>query len=167
MKKKEKIWVLLLAIAVIIFIIVLLVNRSGKDENNNVSNSGADSSQINNGENSGEPKDEEFVARQEDGTRVNTSNKIKETKRIGGLEISGVTITENNNLTQLLGTVENTSRAVDGGYTLKIIVVDKENQELIDMLFDITELQPGQSTQIDCSATFDYSNAYDVRFEKM
>ncbi len=172
MKKKEKIWICILAIAVIIFIIVLLVNRSRKDEENNVSNSAADSSQTNGGENSEgqnneEPKNEEFVSKQEDGSKVNTSDKIRETKRLGGLEISGLTITESNNLTQLLGTIENTSNSVDGGYTAKIIIVDKENNQIIDMIFSIAELQPGQSMQLDCSATFDYSNAYDVKFERI
>ena len=152
MKKSEKIWVTVLAIAAIIFIIVLLANRlNGNKVNDGDSNSGP----------------EEFVEKQEDGTKINISNKIKETKKLGGLEISGIAITEKNNLAQLLGTIKNTSGKVDGGYTVKIIVVSKSNQQIIDMLFDIPELKPGQSLQLDCSATFDYSNAYDVKFEKM
>ncbi len=162
MKKNEKIGIMILALVAIIVIVVLLVNRSGKDKQTSGGNNGVGSSQVDNGQNG-----EEFVSRQEDGTKVNISNKIKETKRVGGLEITGLTITEKDNLAQLLGTVTNVSSGVEGNYTLKIIVLDKDNQEIIDMLFSVSELQPGQSVGIDSSATFDFSNAYDIRFEKM
>lgn len=149
MKKNEKIGILIL-IGVAIVIISILVARSGKKEEIGEENT----------------VKEEFVDVLEDGTRLNTSDKLHETKKFEGMEITDFQLTENNNVSLLLGTITNTSNGVVGGYPVRIKVVDKEGNEIITVEAYIGELEPGQSTQLNTSATFDYANAYDFSISK-
>ena len=97
----------------------------------------------------------------EDGTRLNTSNKLKETKKINGMEISNFQLTEKDNVTLLLGTVTNTSSTKQGGYPVNVKIVDEQGNERITVGAYLGELEPGESTQFNTSATFDCVNAYD------
>lgn len=97
----------------------------------------------------------------EDGTRLNTSNKLKETKKINGMEISNFQLTEKDNVTLLLGTVTNTSSTKQGGYPVNVKIVDEQGNEIITVGAYLGELEPGESTQFNTSATFDCVNAYD------
>ena len=101
-----------------------------------------------------------------DGTKLNTSDKLHETKTFDGMEISDFQLTENDNVTLLLGTVTNTSSTTKGGYPVSLIIKDKEGNEIITIAAYISELDPGESTQLSTSATFDYANAYDFEIVK-
>lgn len=150
MSRKEKRIIGILALITIIAIIVMVVIR-----NNNK----------NKEEQPVEPE-EEFVEVLEDGTRLNKSDKLHETKTFDGMEISDFQLTENGNVTLLLGTITNTSSTNKGGYPVNITVVDKEGQEIITVAAFLGELKPGENTQLSTSATFDYANAYDFTITK-
>lgn len=149
MSRKEKRIIGILVLITVIAIIVMVVIR-------------------NNNKNKEEPvePEEEFVEVLEDGTRLNTSDKLHETKTFDGMEISDFQLTENGNVTLLLGTITNTSSTNKGGYPVNITVVDKEGQEIITVAAFLGELKPGESTQLSTSATFDYANAYDFTITK-
>jgi len=149
MKKNEKIGILILIGIAVVIIIGRVIARGGKKEEveeNTVK--------------------EEFVDVLEDGTRLNTSSKLHETKKFEGMEIRDFQLTENNNVSLLLGTITNTSNKVEGGYPVKIKIIDKEGNEIITVEAYIGELEPGQSTELNTSATFDYANAYDFSISK-
>lgn len=152
MKSNEKKLIIgLLVVLVIVILISIIVKKNkNKDEIENNNNNIA----------------EEFVEILDDGTKLNTSNKLKETKMIDGMEITNFQLTENNNVTLLLGTITNKSQDVKGDYPVSIKILDKEGKEIITVGGYIGELQPGQSTQLNCSATFDYANAYDFEITK-
>ena len=157
MKKNEKIVIGVLVLITVIVIIVALVNRSKNEENNNnITNTIIEQNDV----------EEEFVNTLADGTKLNTSEELHKTKTFDGMEISDFQLTENGNVTLLLGIITNTSNVEKGGYPVDIKVLDKEGKEIITIGAYISKLQPGQSTQLNTSATFDYANAYDFEITK-
>ena len=150
MKKNEKI---MIGIIVVITIAVLIIalNRENKKEKQEGTENVAQ---------------EEFVNVLEDGTRLNKSDKLHEKKEFDGMEITDFQLTEKDNVTLLLGTITNTSNEKKGGYPVNIKVVDKQGNEIITVAAFFGELEPGQSTQLSTSATFDYANAYDFSITK-
>lgn len=153
MKEKEKKLILILSIITIVVVIAAIVIKNSstnkKNENNSV-----------------QQPEEEFVDVLEDGTRLNTSDKLHETKTFEGMEISNFQVTEKDNVTVLLGTVTNVSDTTKGGYPINIKIVDKDGNEIVMVGAFLGTLKPGESTQLNTSATFDYANAYDFSITK-
>lgn len=102
----------------------------------------------------------------EDGTKLNNSNKLEEKKTFEGLELSGFQLTEKDNVSTLLGTVKNTGSSATSSQVLKLTFVDKDGEELATIDALVSELQPGDSTQLNTSATMDLSDAYDFTVSK-
>ncbi len=109
---------------------------------------------------------EEFVEILEDGTKLNNSTKLAETKKFEGMEITNFQLTEKDNVSLLLGTITNTSDSIKGGYPITIKIIDKSENEIVTVGGFVKELQPGESTQLSISATFDYANAYDFEMNR-
>lgn len=151
MKKNEKRMIgILLIITVIVIIVAIVLGNSKKD-------------QVKENEDN---KPEEFVNVLEDGTRLNKSDKLHETKTFDGMEITNFQLTEKDNVSLLLGTITNTSSETKGGYPIEIKILDKQGNEIITVDAFIGELKAGASTQLSTSATFDYANAYDFSINK-
>lgn len=155
MKRNEKIAIgILVLITVIVIILFVVFSKNGGEKNTDVNLQNSNT------------QTEEFVNVASDGTKVNTSDKLHETKTFDGMEISDLQLTENGNVTVLLGTITNNSTEVKGGYPISITILDKNGNELTVVAAYIGELQPGESTQLNTSATFDYANAYDFEISK-
>ena len=150
MKKNEKFMIGIIVVITIVILIIAL-NRENKKEKQEGTENVAQ---------------EEFVNVLEDGTRLNKSDKLHEKKEFDGMEITDFQLTEKDNVTLLLGTITNTSNEKKGGYPVNIKVVDKQGNEIITVAAFFGELEPGQSTQLSTSATFDYANAYDFSITK-
>lgn len=149
MKNNEKKFILtLIVISIIIIAIVAIVINNKKEEKTNANN------------------EEKYVDVLQDGTKLNKSSKLQETKTIDGMEVSDFQLTSNGNVTVLLGTITNKSNEVKGDYPVSIKILDEKENEIITVGGYIGELQPGKSTQLNCSATFDYANAYDFEITK-
>ena len=168
MKKKEKQVILLLVIITVIVIIIAVVrnNQSSEEEVADSSSSTGSTAQSDDVEETETEEVEEYVSVSDDGTKVNISEKLSETKTIDGIEITDIQLTENGNVTQLLATMTNTSDETQGGYVAVLTLIDEDGNVLIEMNPYIAELEPGESTQLNTSATFDYANAYDFTIEK-
>lgn len=165
MSKKEKtknsqkaitITMVILLIAIFIITIILGLIRIGMENN-----WFAESNKIETN-----TEKQEFVEVLEDGTKLNVSDKMKEVKKFEEFEISNLKVTENNNVTLLEGTITNVGKTEEGGYPVNLIIKDKEGKEIITIAAFIGKLEPGKSTQLSTSATFDYSNAYDFSISK-
>lgn len=149
MKNNEKKFILILiviSILIIAMVAVITNNKNKKEENTN--------------------NEEKYVDVLQDGTKLNKSSKLQETKTIDGMEVSDFQLTSNGNVTVLLGTITNKSNEVKGDYPVSIKILDEKGNEIITVGGYIGELQPGKSTQLNCSATFDYANAYDFEITK-
>lgn len=111
-------------------------------------------------------KEEQYFTVLEDGTKVNNSPRIKESKQFDELDITNIELREKGEITQLIAIVKNNTNNVKGGYPANMVFVDENSNELAQMGIYIKELQPGESTTLNASITFDYTNAYDIIIKK-
>lgn len=111
-------------------------------------------------------KTEQYFTVLEDGTKVNNSPKIKQNKQFDELDITNIELREKGEITQLIATVTNNTNSAKGGYPASMVFIDENNNELAQMGIYIKELQPGESTTLNSSITFDYTNAYDIIIKK-
>ena len=151
--KKNVIIIALLILVILVGIKILIGNNKNRKNVNNANTSNA-------------AIDEKNVKTLSDGTRLNNSTKMQEIKTIDGLEISNIQLTEKDNVSILLGTVTNKTNETKGDYPVNIIIYDENEKEITTIGGYIGEVNPGESTQLNSSATFDYANAYDFRIEK-
>lgn len=156
-KKEKQVIGVLIGIAVIAIIVVLIVNGKNKEDENIVNNETVENNTV---------EEEKYVEVLENGTKLNTSEKLKETKEIDGMEISNMQLTEEGNITKLLGTITNNSNTTKGNYEINIKLIDENGKALTTLVGYIGELEPGESTQLSTSTTFDYANTYDVEITK-
>ena len=149
---EKKMIIILIIVAVLIIGGILLLTRNRRSE------------EPAGGNETNEPV-EEFVQVLDDGTKLNTSEELHKTKMLDGLEISDLQLTERGNETVLLGTVRNTTDAVQTS-VFNITLIDKTGSEITTLQAYIEGLQPGASTELNVSTTLDYANAYDFRVSK-
>ena len=151
MKKKEKRMILILLVVLVIAVVIFVVSKNKKG----------------NEENTEENKVvEEFVQVLEDGTRLNTSTKLKEMKKFEGLEFGNIQLTNSNGQSVLLADVKNTTQAETGLMLVDVTLYDKNGNELGTVGGIISPLKPGESKQFNTSMTIDYANAYDFKVTK-
>lgn len=153
MKNEEKrIIAILVAITVVVIIIAIIMSNSGKKAEEKVETEG-----------NSEPEISQVL---EDGTILNNSDKLHQTKKIEEMEITNIQLTEKDDESILLGTVTNTSETKQGGYVAEIKLLDKEGNEIKTIEAYIGEIQPGKSMKFSTSATFDSTNVYDFSITK-
>ena len=150
MKKKEKRFILMLIIVSIIIIAVLFNIRNGKQKVE-VENEPVVENTIS----------EEFVEVLDDGTKMNVSNKLSETKTFGNYEVSNIQLTENNGQSLILADVKNIGDTKSEVILIDITLLDKDGNEITTIGGIIGDIEPGASTQLNASATMDFANAYD------
>ena len=102
----------------------------------------------------------------EDGTKVNTREKINEAKLVNGLLITNIQLTERDGLTTLLANVTNKGEKKTDFKRLKIVFLDENGNEISTATVFITPLEVGETTELNASATANYINAYDFRIEE-
>ena len=94
---KSKIVLLAVVIAIVALIVVIvIVANGGKNEENNVQNNEV----------------ENYSTVLDDGTKVNTSEKLKETKMYGNIQISNMRIAKQEEMTVIMADIQNTGKSV-------------------------------------------------------
>lgn len=147
MKLFEKKGVLALIVVLIIVIAIVVIFKTTK-------------------ENKGEEKAEEYVEILDDGTKLNVSEQLKESKKIDGVEITDIQLTEQNGQSVLLANAINTTNTETVVMPINIIVLDKSGNEIGKIPGVIAPLKQGETKQLNVGITEDYSNAYDFKIEK-
>ncbi len=142
---RNKLLFILVVIIVIIIIAVVLVKNNDSKEN-------TDQNEI-----SGETQ----FYREEEGTKINTSNKLAETKEIEGLEITNANLSEYENNSTFIATLTNKTNTASGEYYLDLKFVDKDNNEIATISCYVDKVEPGQSIELNAAATASLADAYD------
>ena len=150
MKKSERRFILILIIVAIIIIAVLFNIRNGKQKEK-VENEPVVENTVS----------EEFVEVLDDGTKLNVSDKLSETKTFGNYEISNIQLTENNGQSLILADVKNIGDTKSEVVLIDITLLDKDGNEIVTIGGIIGDIEPGETTQLNASATTDFANAYD------
>lgn len=151
MKASEKKMIaILITITIVVIIIAIVIGNSGNKSKEETTTT----------------EQEETTQVLEDGTLLNNSDKLHETKKLEGMEITDIQLTENEEETLLIGTITNTSNTEQGGYVVSIKMIDKQGNEIKTLDAYIGKLKPEKSMQFSTSATFDSSNVYDFTMIK-
>ena len=153
MKKKEKRLILILLVILVIILTIFFLTRRGEKKVNEENNNAAQNTVEN----------EKFVQLLEDGTKLNTSNKLNETKNVDGIEIGNIQFTYKDGQTVLLADVTNNSGKAVDMTLLDIKLLDEEGNEIITVGGIISPMEVGEKTQLNTSMTMDYANAYDFQ----
>ena len=153
MKKQEKRMLLILVIVSALIITIIWFATRNK-ENNNV---GGTTENVEQGE---------FTKVEADGTIVNTSEKLKQTKENLGFSITNINFVKKGNETILTARVTNNTGEAQGDFLGQIVLLDKRGNEIGRIPTMITETQKGEAIDIETSITESYANAYDFRLEK-
>ena len=149
MKKKEKRMILILIIISILIMGIIWIATKPKKEK--VEENGV----------------EEFVQVLEDGTKLNTSDKLKEEKTVDGLKIGNIQLTEKNGQLVLLADVTNPTTKTSDTFLVDITLYDKTGKELTTVTGLIIPIKPGESTQLNAGITEKYAIAYDFNVVKI
>ena len=109
-----------------------------------------------------------YVSEEVKGYRINTSEKVKETKYFENLEIKISQLSSIDNRTTFLGTIKNTGSEKYEGADIVLVIYDDEGHELAKENIGnvIQPLEANQETELNISITNDYANAYDFKFER-
>ena len=108
-----------------------------------------------------------YVKILEDGTKVNTSKKLAQTKNIDGIEIKDITLKEKNNVTELEATAVNTTDSLKEELKVNIEFLNDKNEVVAKIFGYISKLQPGESTKIRTQTTLDFANSYNISITKI
>ena len=109
-------------------------------------------------------KGTENVTLSEDLTTVNTSSKVKENKKVAGLDITGLTVEYNGEETRILGTVSNNSGSDIDIDLVTANIKDSTGNTFRTLDVYIGGIKAGVSRPIDIGTQADLSNMYDIEF---
>ena len=152
MKTEEKRMICILLIILVVTIVGLTMWRNSKNKEQQ------------NGEE--QVQEEKYVQILEDGTKLNISEKLKETKTIEGIEITNIQLTEQGGQTMLLAQATNKKTVDSPVMGINIIVVDKTGKEIGKIPGVVSPLKAGETKQLNINTQDDYANAYDFKVEK-
>lgn len=153
MEKKKKLIIFALAIALIIVFIVIIVsikNNKNNKKDTNVSNQNATN------------------VISEDGTTKIESDKLAETRKYNGLEISNIRFEVKDNLNCLMANVKNTTSKNTEEQYLDFHIYDKDGKKLEVLTGYIRELKPNEEQNMTTTLTTNGKeyDSYDVVITK-
>ncbi len=111
--------------------------------------------------------EEKYVSILEDGTKLNISEKMKQVRKIEGIEIRDIQLTNQDGVTVILGTVTNTTNSDKGITPVKITLYNDKGNKIEEIEGIIPSVKAGESEQMNIGTSVDYSNAYDLKIEVM
>ncbi len=156
MKKKEKKGILILiAVAVVIIVALLIIRAVMKNNNDNTQLPSSSSTEAGS----------EYTALYSDGSKLNTSSKLRENKVYQSITVSNIQLTTVNGLNRLLANVTNNSSASTDAQDVSLVFVDDQGNTIATVPGVIPAMNAGETAQLNASTTKDIINAYDFRIE--
>lgn len=170
--KKEKIKIFIIVILIVLLVIfsILLINR--KQEKTQVA---IDDTKLTEDEIYQEVLTEvlygkeKYITHDENGNRVNISNKMKEAVTVNGegdLEVQKIDIYSKDNKTIIEGSIKNNGNAALGDEILTLSLKDDTGIEILGVGIYVDKMQSGESSTFQTYATMDLANAYSYSVSK-
>ena len=144
MKKKEKRRILILVIITIIAIILLYFQKRPKDENQETA------------------QEQEFITVQEYGSKIATSEKLQEKRKIGEIEIDNINIREENGLAKITASATNVGEQKTEEMPITIVLKDEAGNSIAEIGAYIGTIEKGEQRGIQGSANVTIDEVYDV-----
>lgn len=152
---------IIIVIAILITIIVLAITSSNQEKE---TSSNVESNKVE----EQEPQNvEEYVAKRDDGTKINNSNELKSNKKYKDLEISNIKFTYQEEKSTLLAEVKNTASTKHEAEIVKIIILDKENKVISEEKIVMPSLEPEKVGNLNAIISGDVVNAKDFKIEEI
>lgn len=155
-RKKEGInlMTLIIAIIIIVLVIIFIKNIIIKSKNKEQTNNTTQTTQ------------EKYVQTLDNGTKLNTSEKLKKDKKVEDLELKNIQLTYKNGVTNLLCDIQNNSKKEVNMEDVEIVLLDENGDTIYKMRGFMEAIKPGETKQFNSSITADFSNAYDFKINK-
>lgn len=158
MKSNEKKMILILIVVAIVIIAVLVKVRNSKTSSEVIVDNNSNQTAVTD-------STEKFVEVLDDGSKLNVSDKLSETKTFQNFEISNIQLTSINGESQILADVKNTGSTKTEVTFIDIVILDKDGNEITTIGGIIGEVEGGETVQLNASATTDFANAYDFEIK--
>lgn len=113
--------------------------------------------------NSNKDKNEETYTVQEDGTKVNISEKVLEKKAVNGLEIDNIKVVEKNGITEIMGDIKNVSGKRVEGFYIMIDLIDKNGQVLVGLGSYINPIDKDSEGSLNAITNGSYADIADMK----
>ena len=150
MKSNEKFFITILVIITLCLVIFAVRRSKNKDVEGQVVSGTNDVMK-------------EYVKTTEDGTKVNTSEKLGEKKIVNNIEFTDIQLTENDGETLLIATVTNTGSVKTEMFAVNITLLDESGAEIKTIPGVVAPLETGATAKFSSSTTLDFVNAYDFK----
>lgn len=160
---KDKKWWIFIGV-VILIIIALLIFKGTRKEDKKEENTNKDNVTVITSDNL---VGNEFIKVQEDGTKLNISEKFSTTKTIEGLEISNIKLTEKDNVTQIFADVKNTTDKDVEGFYVTITFLNKDGEPIVGLGGFIPTVEANGTATLNTNSTGNFANAYDYTVTRM
>ena len=157
MSKNSKIIIAIIVVWIILLIGIALFKNIGK--NNKNENMQTEVTEEN-------TTQEEFVQKLEDGSKLNISEKLKEERKLGNLEIKNIQLREEGKITTLIADVENPTKVKTEKKKVKVEILDKQGNVITELKGIIDPVEANGKAQINMAVTADVANAYDFRISE-
>ena len=109
---------------------------------------------------------EEYIEVNEDGSKINISEKLKENKKFENLEIKNIKLSYSNGYSTIEFNAINNSTTDFEQKDVIISILDKKGNTLETILGTIFLISSGDSAKLNFSIDADVVNAYDLKFEE-
>ncbi len=139
----------IVAVGIIVIVIILLLALNKNKGNNN-------ENQV----------DTSNYTEQEDGTKVNTSDKISKTKQIGDIQIENANLVYKNSESVLTINVVNKGE-VQNNLRLKIKYIGTDGSTILESTGYVGKILKEETKQITVQVTTDIANIEDIEYEIM
>ena len=111
--------------------------------------------------------DEKYVQVLNDGTKLNDSEKLNQTKTMDdGIELSNIQLTTKDGITNILCDVTNKSNADFKMQEVYVVLRDEQGNEIYKVPGIIEDIKVGETKQFNTFITADFANAYDFTMIK-
>ena len=113
--------------------------------------------------------EEKYITHDENGNRVNISDKMKEAVTVNGegdLEVQKIDIYSKDNKTIIEGSIKNNGNTALGDEILTLSLKDDTGIEILGVGIYVDKMQSGESSTFQTYATMDLANAYSYSVSK-
>lgn len=154
--QEKKVIFTAIGILVAILLIVVVVKSFGGSKDN-IENKETNNTTVN---------EEKYTTDLTDGTKINNSEEMKNSKKYKGLEISNIQFTSKNGSSVLLADVKNTGSTNFTAEEVKVVLVGENGETLREIGAYIPSVAVGESKEINSIVTAEVvSNVKDFRIE--
>ena len=144
-KKKIILGIMIVAIVIIIVVMVIKNNENTSENKNNV------------------VVQEIPVQTMIDGTKLNTSSKLSEIKKVGNLEISNAQLTNKDNKTTFLADVKNVGTDKVSMLNVEVVLLDKQGNTVKTLKGLLGTIGANDTAQLNIETLGNYTNVYDYK----